>query len=148
MLSANEISGLVIKAARGAGIPFGCAQELGPVAVHLAQAGALGVLRDALACGGVVAEIEEGGTLTGQSPVMGLIAERDLRAAGKDVVFADEVAPELRSAFESSGPVPAGPFEVDPEVWAAFAEYAARTFVPETDASRLAGAGAGLTDND
>ena len=28
------------------------------------------------------------------------------------------------------------------------AELAAKTYVPETEASRLAGAGAGLTDND
>ncbi|HAJ83567.1 MAG TPA: DUF3726 domain-containing protein, partial [Rhodobacteraceae bacterium] len=32
--------------------------------------------------------------------------------------------------------------------WQQLETYAALTYVPETDASRLVGAGAGLTDND
>ena len=38
--------------------------------------------------------------------------------------------------------------KVDPGDWQRLGVYAALTYVPETDASRLAGAGAGLTDND
>ena len=38
--------------------------------------------------------------------------------------------------------------EVDPDEWHQLEIYAELTYVPETDASRLAGAGAGLTDND
>jgi Protein of unknown function (DUF3726) len=37
---------------------------------------------------------------------------------------------------------------VDDAAWATLAAYEARTFVPATDASRLTGAGAGLSDND
>lgn len=36
----------------------------------------------------------------------------------------------------------------DARVWARLNDYAHRTFAPASDASRLAGAGAGLTDND
>ena len=38
--------------------------------------------------------------------------------------------------------------KVDPGDWQKLGVYAALTYVPETDASRMAGAGAGLTDND
>ena len=38
--------------------------------------------------------------------------------------------------------------EVDNHVWATLEGYAHRTYVPASEASRLAGAGAGLTDND
>ena len=41
-----------------------------------------------------------------------------------------------------------GRCKVDPDDWRRLGVYAALTYVPETDASRLAGAGAGLTDND
>ena len=37
---------------------------------------------------------------------------------------------------------------VDAETWARLNAFALRTFAPATEASRLAGAGAGLTDND
>jgi len=37
---------------------------------------------------------------------------------------------------------------VDAQVWARLNDYAYRTFAPASEASRLAGAGAGLTDND
>lgn len=38
--------------------------------------------------------------------------------------------------------------EVDPQHWADLQSLAAKTYVPESEASRIAGAGAGLTDND
>lgn len=38
--------------------------------------------------------------------------------------------------------------EVDDRLWSRLSEYAARTYVPATEQSRIAGAGAGLTDND
>ena len=41
-----------------------------------------------------------------------------------------------------------GRCKVDLGDWQSLGEYAALTYVPETDASRRAGAGAGLTDND
>jgi hypothetical protein len=38
--------------------------------------------------------------------------------------------------------------DIDANDWAAIGQYAALTYVPETDQSRLDGAGAGLSDND
>ena len=38
--------------------------------------------------------------------------------------------------------------DVDPEQWAALGRFAARTYVPASEQSRVSGAGAGLSDND
>ena len=38
--------------------------------------------------------------------------------------------------------------DIDANDWTAIGQYAALTYVPETDKSRLDGAGAGLNDND
>ncbi|MBR9650375.1 DUF3726 domain-containing protein [Thalassovita aquimarina] len=38
--------------------------------------------------------------------------------------------------------------DVDADTWSRLGDFAQRTFAPATEASRLAGAGAGLTDND
>jgi hypothetical protein len=43
--------------------------------------------------------------------------------------------------------IPAG-IQADPVAWAALEQWAARTYVPASLQSRLAGAGAGLSDND
>ncbi len=54
-------------------------------------------------------------------------------------------------AMDKAGPVQAGKTEgrtVDAETWTRLAAFAHRTYAPATEASRLAGAGAGLSDND
>lgn len=48
----------------------------------------------------------------------------------------------------SVAPMPTGGVEVDDEIWCDVLALAATTYVPESNASRVAGAGAGLTDND
>jgi hypothetical protein len=40
------------------------------------------------------------------------------------------------------------PATIPQQDWSVWSACAAKTYVPETEASRLAGAGAGLTDND
>lgn len=40
------------------------------------------------------------------------------------------------------------PVDIDDEIWEALGAFAHRTYVPASEASRLKGAGAGLTDND
>ena len=45
-------------------------------------------------------------------------------------------------------PVARGPVDIAPAVWTAFESLAARILVPDTDLSRLAGAGAGGADAD
>lgn len=44
--------------------------------------------------------------------------------------------------------VPSGPYKVDTQIWNRLSKLAAQTYVPETESSRLSGAGAGLVDND
>lgn len=41
-----------------------------------------------------------------------------------------------------------GPLDIPADTWALWQDWAALTYVPASEASRLAGAGAGLTDND
>ena len=61
-----------------------------------------------------------------------------IAAEGADVVFTEQEA--VRPQVSRGAVVP--------EIWQQVASFAALTYVPETDASRLAGAGAGLSDND
>ncbi len=146
MRSSNEITGMVLKAARGAGMPLGCAEELARAAPMLSKQGALQIVPDLLA-GPFDPVVYEAGVISGGHPVLALTSWMDLIAAGQDVRLEILVVSELQTAMQAAE-IPCGPFEVDASVWSALAGYAERTFVPETDASRLAGAGAGLTDND
>lgn len=44
--------------------------------------------------------------------------------------------------------IPIDRAEIDPDIWARLGDFAARTYAPATEASRLLGAGAGVSDND
>ena len=59
-------------------------------------------------------------------------------AQGEDLLVMVDERPMLKPAR----------CEVASDEWQQLETYAALTYVPETDASRLVGAGAGLTDND
>jgi len=60
----------------------------------------------------------------------------------------DQVRCRRSQRAAASSPANASGCAVDAEVWERLNSFALRTFAPATDASRLAGAGAGLTDND
>ena len=77
-------------------------------------------------------------------------------AAGGVTVRGDEVCPaspvQVRidagvSALPAKKPG-TGAVDIADEIWEALGRFAHRTYVPATEASRLKGAGAGLTDND
>ncbi|WP_375265704.1 DUF3726 domain-containing protein [Planktotalea sp.] len=146
MRSANEISSMVLKAARGAGLPLGCAEELARAAPLLSSTGNLPCVLEALGrpC---EAPILDQGVVRGGHPVQAVIAWQDLSAAGVSVKLECNVDAALLDAMCSPKKV-VGPFEVDESLWSTFAQYAAKMLVPESEASRLAGAGAGLSDND
>ncbi|MGH1576402.1 DUF3726 domain-containing protein [Planktotalea sp.] len=146
MRSSNEISGMVLKAARGAGMTLGCAEEFARAAPYLASLGKLEVALDLLNEPFEMPAFQEG-LLSGGHPVLAVICLSDLQAAGLDVRLEAKISATLCDAL-SQRSVPVGPFEVDPEVWDGLALLAARILVPETEQSRLAGAGAGLSDND
>jgi len=146
MRSANEISAMVLKAARGAGLSLGCAEELARVAPCFAAHNALAQVVDVL---GLPNERPNyvGGFVSEGHPVRAALAWRDLRAAGLDVTL-DSNAPAGFVARMCESQAPAGPFHVTEEVWGQLGVFADVMLVPESDASRLAGAGAGLSDND
>ncbi|MGB7319205.1 MAG: DUF3726 domain-containing protein [Planktotalea sp.] len=146
MRSANEISALVTKASRGAGMPLGCAEDFGRAAPALAAAGALHLVPHLLQMK-FEAPVLEGEALQNGHPVLAMIAWRDLKEAGRAVELQCDLPAGLRAAMsETSAPV--GPFNVESALWARLCQFAERTFVPESEQSRLAGAGAASSDND
>lgn len=127
--SANEISGIVLKAARGAGLPLGIAEDLSVLAGKFASA-------DLLA----LAEAMED-----QTRHAGLC---DLCLA-KDLGHVEENSESSGGTLELRGSGPAlGRRVVEPAVWARLDALAQRTYVPESEQSRESGAGAGNIDND
>lgn len=147
--SGNEISALVLKAARGAGMPLGCAEEVSGAAVHLAQMGQMAAVLVEL--NGPFEPVSfAGGILHGGHGTLAAIAWLDLLEAGQSVAPPAHVPVVmvlgLKLGREISPPV--GPFDVPADIWDRLSDFAARTFVPESAASRSSGAGAGLLDND
>lgn len=157
--SANEIETLVLKAARGGGLALGLAEDLAAAAAYLD-------LDDLTTC-----------PCTGDRPAAHQISTAlDLVAAGAgpQVVVADRALiiayvtafeAQMRQRVEwsaqdngavfhavvpatSTSPKRSGRRNISTGSATHLADMAAKLLVPETDASRRAGAGAGLTDND
>ena len=166
--SENEIAGMVAKAARGAGVPLGHAEDLGGSAKWLA--GALGPMLEAIenaataqarqthcaALGGVA---QASDIAAGQAD-FAAVDDFDVPAVVRALVMynADlhgvtlraDGAARLGEATEIRDDIAStiGRYDVEDAVWERLNSWAARTYVRATAASRLAGAGAGLTDND
>lgn len=168
IVSSNELQMLVLKACRGVGIPMAQAQEVAVALVktpdaleallpHLAQpiktahydfsegltVHEASLLRDFSACADAAALGVQPVRICGMAAcdlAHALARSRGLSIAadGADVVFTGSEAarPEVSRGV------------VAPEIWQQVSNFAALTYVPETDASRLGGAGAGLSDND
>ena len=74
----------------------------------------------------------------------GLLAQGEL-----NTVIAEEVLIGRREpARETTHRLLPGAVDIADEIWEALSAFAHRTYVPASEASRLKGAGAGLTDND
>jgi len=157
--SLNETEGLIRKAAIGAGWPLGLAVDLGRAVAAACSCGENGA-----ALGRELLEASDG-----LSRFAALSARLD--AAGEAEVVASEdmaIAPALavvigrdRDGFyvaqngglrfsTSNQPRQQSPqrAEIEEDDLAALKALAHKTYVPATAESRLAGAGAGLTDND
>ena len=160
--SANEVLTLAAKAARGAGAPPGQAVEFGRAALcHLIAGRGEAALRAALEAlpeGPIVvlpvalAEIAESGE---EGIATGSLAAAPLVQSYLDAlpyaVARESAGERLHVTLTLAAPnTVARAYRV--EMSDALADHlsalAARTYVPETDASRRSGAGAGLTDND
>ena len=170
--SRAEIEALVLRAARGAGVPLGWAEDV----AHAIGFAATDVALDELA----EAFKEPWNTSVADSEIMGsglapIIAACDAVLSGARGVTVPRSYPEMTAALVAlqsavsgrsilmdwrgqsialsigNGPVARADhrrFEPSADTLERLKGYAALTYVPETEASRLAGAGAGLTDND
>lgn len=167
---------MATKAARGALVPLGHAEDFGPVVAYMAQyePSQLSCLKIALEGPFAPAGIVEQDTVLMLDAVQTIIAApiaRDLIKAGEDVVrlcnvdapdllhfycatFGDVTCAQdgddfiLRVTDTSPGRQAIQACDFPDDIWQVLADFAAQTYVPATEASRLAGAGAGLTDND
>ena len=176
--SHNEIVAMALKAARGAGVPFGLAEDFARAVGVLALSAPQDLACVGTALGSSFADLSISGgeaLVIAPAPVImaAPMAIDALRSGTVKVVLQDvDALPLLRSYLSvvqedfdltltlgaDGETITAGgdawplyapqPVEVDADVWAAWNMLAARTYVPATEASRLAGAGAGLTDND
>ncbi len=160
-VSRSEFEATVRKAARGADWPAALAEDLSRAAGALAATGGAGGElglsmvagdhRDTLAATITAFELSLGGeaaTVTGAPP--DLLAGCAL-SLGAEHGVGFEVRVDGDSAAISVAP--AKPTEiveifVAPNVWESLQKLAHKSYVPASAASRLAGAGAGLTDND
>jgi len=170
ILSQSEVAATLFKAARGRGLPLGHADVFVPAAVR-----ALGTYDDVAP---EVTEALQGPHICKQTGLaMAAPLAIDALLCGQDeVVFPcfqgfRVLAAMLQNAYDSYGlciygelgkngyilshaenapklAPPKGPIHVSDADWAQWLIWAAETYVPATDQSRLSGAGAGLTDND
>ena len=159
------------KAARGAGYPVGQAEDLGRVAAYLAgiqvevtpvtralqeQPEPLSVTwdgKDATVVSGAAIYVAPlacdviamGGALTlaniTHAPlVSAMLCTREMTPWWE--------GPVLRQGDCEILPVKPGPVDISDADWQIWCDLAAKTYVPESAASRASGAGAGLVDND
>jgi hypothetical protein len=162
--SANEVMTLASKAARGAGAPPAQAYDFGRATVCHIQAGrdltAIQQALDALPDGPImdlpiafmrVLECE-GGQITSQLDPKGwLPLAQSYVDASAVAMEAKTTGTMLHITADLQTPArkaPLGRITLPDDLSLKMTNLAARILVPESDASRLAGAGAGLTDND
>lgn len=172
MLSLNEVGGAILKAGRGAGIPLGQAEDLARVGSYLIGiGGAAGVITNALTEAVIPATVDwqdDRVVVTAGSGALVAPVICDAFRMGYDcATFTDPQHKALIGAALAADGVAltwdgltvrrsdtevlkakTGPVTVPQDDWDIWQGLAAKTYVPETEASRLAGAGAGLTDND
>ena len=167
-LSSNELQTLVLKACRGVDLPFSQAQE-----VSAAIAASPEAIPDFLEYLGLTnqkaefdftngLEIKNANILrdfsvcadAAQQGVNGIIlrdvkvCELILALANYRGVTVDVRSNDLILSKKSRSEIKFDRCNLDPKVVSMLNKYAALTYVPETDQSRLDGAGAGLNDND
>ena len=163
ILSLNEIETACYRAALGAGLCHGLAEDASAIAARLVTARDDGlaimlralIFADRHRVAAPVFVCEDGAwrPRTGFLPsLMAGPAAADLRRAWPgariDVGMADE--PAVIAACLEPGHLarPAAAFTVAGQLWQDLTRLAARTYVPASEKSRRLGAGAGLHDND
>ncbi|MGB0797943.1 MAG: hypothetical protein ACPGRD_01310 [Planktomarina sp.] len=165
--SVNEVEVMVVKACRGANVPLAQAQDVARVAAchpgtlptilkHLAAAmpqptldtshglvvSNVHVLRDL--------PVAVDAVNAGVSPVRLIVQSDDFLETYciHHGVSARSNSGAVDLILGSRNVISAKRCEISDDIWAQLNVFASHTYVPETDESRLVGAGAGLTDND
>lgn len=160
-LSVNEVTTLAAKAARGVGAPPAQADDFGRAAAqHLGAGRALEDLRSALdnvPNGPIIlfplallalAERAEDGRAQGWVDALNL---PELLHSYVEVMGCAAFCDGRKVTLDLNAPAPRRPahrIEIPEALAADWSALAARLLVPETEASRTRGAGAGITDND
>jgi len=159
--SANEVTGLATKAARGAGAPPAQAAQFGAaVAAYLGAGRDIGLLHAALAAlpeGPVmtlpleIARIAEGardGLATGVIPLHDVPLAASYVATLPYLAWLSAGGTLALDLFRPAQRLAVQRIDLPDAAYTEWSALAARLLVPESDASRLSGAGAGLSDND
>lgn len=174
MRSRNEVEGMALKAARGAGLPIGHAEDFARAFGLLAaqdfddlasQINALktdmhvGIQEDPLRLTGacvMVMPMAIDAVRAGETDIRveigsdNSLAQAYLQVAAQDHDVLLNLTPDgqLVPRARPFDAIPIAAISVASDVWSALSDLAARTYVPASESSRLSGAGAGLTDND
>ncbi len=162
IVTLNEIETTCYRAALGVGLPQGLAEDAGRIAVKLAcrHEDGLAIMLRALKAAEEKpvtppAFIRRDDAWVAARPSLpALVAapiamELCLAEPGVTVGLGAIDEPAILAVCGEGEPQPPGRvFEADDGLWRQLVLLAARTFVPATAASRLSGAGAGMTDND
>ncbi|MCF2872401.1 DUF3726 domain-containing protein [Octadecabacter sp. G9-8] len=158
-MSSNEVETLVFKAARGGGLPLGYAEDLATATQYLdleslTRCPCSGARPDAIAIQTALDFVMAGDAPQTVGADAGLIqayVAAAQRCWQKRLIWNATATGAVFEKFEDSSPdmsMKQGRRSVQPDLAKHLSEMAAKLLVPETDASRAAGAGAGLTDND
>lgn len=157
-LSANEIETLLLKAARGGGMPLGAAEDLSRAAPYLDLDAVI-----SCPCSGpdpaiifvtvgldMVAAGDGPHTVEGDAAVISALVARHEVVQAKKLVWHLTSTGAVFERFEDGAVVHGvyGRRTCPAALRAHLNELASETLVPETSSSRESGAGAGLTDND
>ncbi len=156
--SANEIEALVFKAARGGGLPLGLAEDLAMATAFLdldqlancpcqkgAAATAIPTALDFVAAGeGPQSVVADRATI---DAYVASVEHQTQQTLVWDVTATGAVFQRFEPTIPASHP-PEGRRVLPTVLNDHLTEMAAKTLVPETESSRIGGAGAGLTDND
>lgn len=177
--SLTEIEAMILKAARGAGMPLGHAEDFAVAGRFLAatRPAQLDAIGTALGADFAPAKLQNDCLIDDAATAISAPLAIDTMLCGVAKIRLQGVdAPALFHAYlavacherglqvdvlhngrtitlTASSEVEvlrakSAAVEVSDEIWTVWDSYAANTYVPATEASRLAGAGAGLTDND
>jgi len=157
-MSANEVEALVLKAGRGGGLALGYAEDLSAATAYLdlaaltqcpCHAGAAQALPAAL---DLVAAGEGPQTVTADAALIAAYVAVAQQQYGRltwnpTPTGAEFIAFDANTA-PTSTPERMGRRVLSPDLLAHLTDLYQKILVPETEASRAAGAGAGLNDND